>query len=385
MPHFNHRITSKLPNVKTTIFTTMGQLARKYKALDLSQGFPNFDPDSKLIQLVTQAMKDGYNQYAPMAGVLELREMISQKIERLYGREYHPENEITITVGATQAIFTIITTFIRPMDEVIVFKPVYDCYEPAITVNGGIPVPIQLNNSDFKVDWKEFRSKITPKTKMVIINNPHNPSGTLFSKEDMLELQHSLKETDIIVISDEVYEHIVFDGEVHESAAKYEDLANRTFICGSFGKTFHITGWKIGYCTGPAELMQEFRKTHQFNVFCVDHAVQRALATYLKEPQHYVQLNQFYQDKRDLFLSGIAHSRFKAMPCKGTYFQLLDYSAISESRDEDFAEKLVREHRIACIPISSFNTKGVDKHLVRFCFAKTDETLEKAIGILYKL
>src|SRR5690606_20937401 len=242
MPHFNHRITSKLPHVKTTIFTTMGQLARKYRALDLSQGFPNFDPDPELYQLVTQAMRDGYNQYAPMAGVLELRERISQKMEQLYGCQYHPEDEITITVGATQAIFTIITAFIRPMDEVIVFKPVYDCYEPAIEVNGGIPVPVQLNNLDFKVDWEEFRSKITPRTRMVIINNPHNPSGTIFSKADMLELQRSLKGTDIIVISDEVYEHIVFDGEVHESAAKYEDLCNRTFICGSFGKTFHITG-----------------------------------------------------------------------------------------------------------------------------------------------
>ena len=385
MPNFDHRITSKLPNVKTTMFTTMGQLAHKYQALNLSQGFPNFDPDPELFQLVTQAMRDGYNQYAPMAGVMELREMISQKIGQLYDRHYHPENEITITVGATQAIFTIITTFIRPMDEVIVFKPVYDCYEPAIEVNGGISVPVQLNNLDFKVDWDEFRSKITPRTKMVIINNPHNPSGTILSEMDMLELQHSLKGTDIIVISDEVYEHIVFDGEVHESAAKYEDLSNRTFICGSFGKTFHITGWKIGYCTGPAELMREFRKTHQFNVFCVDHAVQKALATYLREPQHYLQLNQLYQDKRNLFVSGISNSRFKAKACQGTYFQLLDYNTISNAGDEDFAEQLVREHGIACIPISSFNTNGLDKHLVRFCFAKTDETLEKAIEILGKL
>lgn len=220
---------------------------------------------------------------------------------------------------------------------------------------------------------------------MVIINNPHNPSGTIFSERDMLELQTSLKGTDIIVISDEVYEHIVFDGEVHESAAKYKDLADRTFICGSFGKSFHITGWKIGYCAGPAELMSEFRKTHQFNVFSVDHAVQKALAVYLREPQHYLQLNQFYQDKRDLFVSGLSHSRFKIRACKGTYFQLLDYNSISRDKDGDFAEQLVREHRIACIPISSFNNEGIDEHLVRFCFAKTDETLEKAIEILCKL
>ncbi|PXX27762.1 methionine aminotransferase [Arenibacter sp. ARW7G5Y1] len=385
MPKYNHKIFSKLPNVRTTIFTTMGQLAQKHEAINLSQGFPNFEPDPTLIDLVSQAMKQGYNQYAPMAGVMELREGISKKLEQLYGRRYNPDNEITVTIGATQAIFTIITAFIGHGDEVMVIKPAYDCYEPAIEVNGGIPVFVQLSNTDFKVDWQEFRSKITSKTKMVIINTPHNPSGTIFSKEDMLQLQQSLDKTDIIVISDEVYEHIIFDGLVHESASKFDGLASRTFVCGSFGKTFHITGWKMGYCAGPAELMHEFRKTHQFNVFSADHAVQKALASYLKEPQHYLGLNQFYQEKRNLFLEGLSSSRFKIKPSQGTYFQLVDYSGISQEPDEVFAERLVTEHRIASIPISGFNTKGIDKHLVRFCFAKTNETLEKATEILCKL
>ncbi|MCM4167916.1 Methionine aminotransferase [Arenibacter antarcticus] len=380
-----NKFSSKLPNVKTTIFTTMGQLALEHNALNLSQGFPNFEPDPELINLVTKAMKEGYNQYAPMAGLMALREGIAQKMEELYGRSYDPDTDVTVTVGATQAIFTIITAFIGSGDEVVVLKPAYDCYEPAIEVNGGIVVPIQLDNSDFKVNWKEFRSKLTPRTKMVIINTPHNPSGTIFSETDMLQLQKSLKETDIVVISDEVYEHIVFDGKLHNSAAKYDDLGQRTFICGSFGKTFHITGWKMGYCVGPTALMREFRKVHQFNVFCANHAVQKALAIYLKEPEHYLGLNDFYQDKRDAFLHGLEASKFKIKPCQGTYFQLLDYSGISQDPDEVFAERLVREHKIASIPISSFNTKGVDNKLLRFCFAKTEATLEKAVEILCKL
>lgn len=377
--------TSKLPNVKTTIFTSMGQLALRYGALNLAQGFPNFEPDPELMDLVNRAMREGYNQYAPMAGLMELREVISEKIESLYGRTYDPDTEVTITVGATQAIFTIITSFIGAGDEVIVLRPAYDCYEPAIELNGGTVVPIQLNNVDFKINWEEFRTKITSRTKMVIINTPHNPSGTIFSDTDMLELQKSLKETNIMILSDEVYEHIVFDGELHCSASKYDDLSQRTFVCGSFGKTFHITGWKIGYCVGPADLMHEFRKVHQFNVFCVDHAVQRALATYLKEPGHYLELSAFYQRKRDVFVSGLATSKFKIKACQGAYFQLLDYSAITKEADEVFAERLVREHNLASIPISSFNTRGVDDHLLRFCFAKTDTVLERAIEILCKL
>lgn len=385
MPNYSHKIYSKLPNVKTTIFTAMGLLAQKHNAINLSQGFPNFEPDPTLINLVTQAMQQGYNQYAPMAGVMELREMISHKIEQLYNRQYNPEKEITVTIGATEAIFTIITAFIRSGDEVIVFKPAYDCYEPAIEVNGGIPVFVQLNNADFKIDWEDFHSKLTPKTKMVIINTPHNPSGTIFSKEDMLELQRCLENTDIIVISDEVYEHIVFDGLEHVSASEFDDLASRSFVCGSFGKTFHITGWKMGYCAGPAELMHEFRKTHQFNVFSADHAVQIALAKYLQEPKRYLGLNKFYQEKRDVFLQGLATSRFKIKPSQGTYFQLVDYSAISQEPDTVFADSLVKEYKIASIPISGFNTNGIDNQLIRFCFAKTNETLERATEILRTL
>ncbi|NKI26785.1 methionine aminotransferase [Arenibacter sp. 6A1] len=382
MPTFRSAIVSKLPLVKTTIFTTMGQLAQKHQAINLSQGFPNFEPDPELIALVTEAMNQGFNQYAPMAGLWSLREIIAEKIEALHGQSYDPETEITVTVGATQAIFTIITAFISPMDEVILFKPAYDCYEPAIRLNGGIPVGVQLKKDDFTVDWDEFRAKITPKTKMVVINTPHNPSGTILSKADMIQLQDSLKDTGIIVISDEVYEHIIFDGHEHQSASRFHDLAQRTFVCSSFGKTFHITGWKLGYCVAPAELMKEFRKTHQFNVFSVDHAAQKAMADYLKTPQHYLDLPKFYEQKRNLFVAGLNGSRFTIKPCSGSYFQLLDYSAISEENDMEFAERLVVEHKIASIPLSGFNTEDKTQKLVRFCFAKTTETLEKATAVL---
>lgn len=385
MPIFKHRAPSKLPNVQTTIFTIMGKLAAQHKAINLSQGFPNFEPDPLLLGLVTKAMEQGYNQYAPMAGIFSLREIISEKMQTLYGAMYRAESEITITAGATQAIFTIITAFIGTGDEVIVFKPAYDCYEPAIEVNGGVPIYVQLKGKDFKVDWDEFRSKITPSTKMVIINTPHNPSGTVLAKDDVLQLQKSLQDTDIIVVSDEVYEHIVFDGHLHESVAKYTDLASRSFICASFGKTFHTTGWKMGYCAAPKELMQEFQKTHQYNVFCTNHPIQRALAEYLKEPGHYLGLNSFYQEKRDFFLSALKGSRFKIIPSKGTYFQLLDYSDISNDNDLDFAKKLTIGHKVASIPISVFNVDQRDEKQLRFCFAKTTDTLEKAASILRTL
>ena len=373
---------SKLPNVKTTIFTTVGNLARKHNAIDLSQGFPNFGADSKLIELVGKAMKAGHNQYAPMAGYYGLREMISDKIEKLHDKKYDPENEITVTVGATQAIFTAITAFIRPGDEVVILKPAYDCYEPAIEVNGGIPVFVQLQGKDFKVDWNEFRSKITPRTKMVIINTPHNPSGRIFFEDDMVHLQEILRNTNIILISDEVYEHIIFDGEEHQSASRFDDLASRSFVCASFGKTFHVTGWKMGYCAAPAELMDEFRKTHQFNVFSVDHPVQRAMAEYLQNEDHYLGLNNFYQEKRDFFLNALANSRFEFTPSQGTYFQLLHYSKITRESDVDFAKRLIIDHKLACIPISVFNEGQKDDKVLRFCFAKTKDTLQKAMDIL---
>lgn len=382
MPLSNEHISSKLPHVKTTIFTTMGALANKHKAVNLSQGFPNFSPDPLLLDLVTNAMKEGYNQYAPMAGTMQLRKAIAAKFNSLYQAQYNPESEITVTAGATQAIYTIISAFIRTGDEVIVLKPAYDCYEPAIQLNGGVPVFVQLQGTDFHIDWDEFRSKITSKTKMVIINTPHNPSGTILSKADMLQLQACLKDTNIILISDEVYEHIVFDGASHESVAKFEDLASRSFICASFGKTFHITGWKIGYCVAPSALMKEFHKTHQFNVFCVNHPVQKALAQYLQQEEHYLGLNDFYQEKRDFFLSAIEGSRFKLTPSQGTYFQVLDYSDITQESDVAYAERLVLEKGIASIPISVFNAQQKDDKQLRFCFAKTNETLEKAADIL---
>ncbi|WP_405400017.1 methionine aminotransferase [Maribacter sp. Asnod2-G09] len=376
---------SKLPDIKTTIFTTVGNLARKHKAIDLSQGFPNFQADSKLKALVSEAINIGYNQYAPMQGYYGLREVISDKITTLHNYEYNPESEITVTVGATQAIFTAITAFVNKGDEVIVIKPAYDCYEPAIVLNGGILFYVQLDAPDYKIDWTAFQNKITDKTKMVIINTPHNPSGTILTKWDMEQLEKILKPTNIILLSDEVYEHIIFDGQVHESASRFPDLANRSFVCASFGKTFHVTGWKMGYCVAPAELMAEFRKVHQFAVFCVDHPVQRALAIYLKNRSHYLDLNNFYQQKRDFFLEGIKSSKFKFKPSQGTYFQLLDYTNISNEEDEVIGKQLITENGIASIPISSFNVHNRNDHMLRFCFAKKQETLEKAVEILCKL
>ena len=375
-------IRSKLPKVKTTIFTTVGNLARKHDAIDLSQGFPNFEADQKLMDLVSRAMREGHNQYAAMQGYLGLREIISEKIQKLHGKNYSPDTEITVTVGATQAIFTAITAFVHPGDEVIVLKPSYDCYEPAIEVNGGIAICHQLRAGDYKVNWEEFKSKISTKTRMVIINTPHNPSGRIFSKDDMLRLQEILRPTNIILVSDEVYEHIIFDGEEHQSVSRFNDLASRSFVCASFGKTFHVTGWKMGYCAAPAELMHEFRKTHQFAVFCVDHPVQRALATYLQEEGHYLGLNSFYQEKRDFFLDGLKHSKFTFIPSQGTYFQLVDYTAITQEADVDLAQRLIIDHKLACIPISSFNVGDRDDKVLRFCFAKKKETLKQALEIL---
>ena len=279
---------SKLPDVSTTIFTVMSKMAHEHQAINLAQGFPGFDSDPKLQQLVTKAMSDGYNQYAPMQGIYSLREEITQKLNTLYGSDYHPEAEVTVTAGATQAIYTIVSAFIRPDDEVIILKPAYDCYEPAVTVNGGKVVPIQLKAPDYKVNWNAVEDAITSKTKMLFINTPHNPTGTILHKEDMLELERILEGTDIILLSDEVYEHIVFDGKRHESVARYPALRERSFITASFGKTFHNTGWKMGYTVAPKELMEEFQKVHQFNVFSVHHPSQKAFAQYLKDPSHYL-------------------------------------------------------------------------------------------------
>lgn len=382
MNTFPNKLRTKLPDLATSIFTTMSVLAREQGAINLSQGFPNFDPDPHLLELVSKAMRDGYNQYAPMGGIYSLREAIAQKIENLYGRVYHPQSEITVTVGATQAIYTAITAFVWPGDEVIVLKPAYDCYEPAIMAQGAKPVLVQMNAADYSVDWALVSEVMSQKTKMIIINTPHNPSGRTFSNEDMLALQSLLAGTDIILLSDEVYEHIVFDHHLHESVSKYEDLASRSLICSSFGKTFHVTGWKMGYCAAPAELMKEFQKIHEFNVFCANHPMQRALAQYLRAPKNYNQLGLLFQEKRDLFLSGLKGSRFKFTPSEGTYFQLLDYSEITGESDLEFAKKLTTENGVASIPISVFNKEQADYHQLRFCFAKTDDTLTKATEIL---
>lgn len=376
---------SKLPNVSTTIFTVMSGLAQKYNAINLSQGFPNFDVNTELMDLVSNAMKNGNNQYAPMAGSLELRKEISKKFELLYDSSYHPENEITITAGATQAIFTIISAFIAKDDEVIIFKPAYDCYEPSIELNGGNVIPIQLNAPNYKVDWVEVENKITSKTKMIIFNTPQNPCGTIFSKDDLLQLHKLTENTNIIVLSDEVYEHIIFDGLQHESVCKFKELKKRSFITASFGKTFHVTGWKIGYCCAPKELMDEFRKVHQFNVFSVHHPSQIAITEYLKQPNHYLELSSFYQQKRDLFLELIKDSNFEFVPSQGTYFQNLSYENISNEKDIDFAKRLVTEFGIASIPLSVFNVSQQDDKMLRFCFAKKDETLKQAAEIINRI
>jgi len=382
MSNFRVSFPSKLPAVKTSIFSTMSGLASKENALNLSQGFPNFESDSKLIELVNKAMVDGNNQYAPMPGIFSLRAAIAEKMENLYGISYNPDTEITITAGATQAIFTAIAATVGKDDEVIIFKPAYDSYEPSIELFGGKTIAVQLNPEDFNIDWGKVKGLITDKTKMIIINSPHNPSGRILSKEDMLQLEALLKNTNILLLSDEVYEHIIFDGEKHQSAALFPSLAERTFITASFGKTFHNTGWKVGYCIAPSYLTEEFRKVHQFNVFSVNHPTQVALAEYLKNPNHYLELGSFYQQKRDLFLSLIKDSRFEFIPSKGTYFQLLNFKKITKESDYDFAIRLTKEQKIASIPISVFNEAGLDTKVLRFCFAKTDETLKKAADIL---
>ncbi len=378
-------IRSKLPETPPSIFSVMSGLANKHNALNLSQGFPNFKSDSKLITLVTEAMHEGYNQYAPMQGSIELRDAIANKFKLLYKTSYKPDSEITVTAGATQAIFTVISKKKKKNDEVIIFKPAYDCYEPAITINGGKTVSVQLEAPSYKVNWEEVKKNINNNTKMIIVNTPQNPSGTLFSKSDMLTLQEIVKDTNIIILSDEVYEHIIFDNETHQSVCLFPILKKHSFIVASFGKTFHNTGWKLGYCCAPKDLMNEFQKVHQFNVFCVNHPMQRAIAKYINDPNTYLNLNNFYQSKRDYFLRLIKNSRFKITPTKGSYFQLLDFNEITQENDVNYAKRLTIDHKIASIPMSVFNKNRTDYKVLRFCFAKTDETLEKAAEIINKL
>ena len=384
MPNFKN-LPSKLPAGKTSIFSVMSGLARKHKAIDLSQGFPNFETDNHLKDLVCKAMKDGYNQYPPMSGVWALRTRIAEKIAALYDVCYDFETEILVTNGATQALYCAINAFVHPGDEVIVFKPAYDSYEPDIKLAGGKPVLIELKGKDFKIDWQEVETKINAKTRMIIINTPHNPTGTVLSKNDMQRLEKLIRCTNIILLSDEVYEHLIFDEEKHQSASKFPGLAERAIVCASFGKTFHNTGWKMGYCVAPEVLMKEIIKLHQATVFCVNHPMQHAFAEYLKKPEHYLQLGGFYQQKRDKFFDLMQGSGFKGTPSKGTYFQVMDYSKITDEPDVDFAKRLITEHGLATIPVSVFHKNGKDHKQLRFCFAKTDETLEKAAKILHKL
>lgn len=380
-----HTITSKLPEHKTSIFSVMGKMARDYRAVNMSQGYPNFETDQHLKDLVTKAMKDGYNQYAPLAGIPQLREQITNKINSLHDKNYDPTKEVTVTNGATQALFLAITAFVHPGDEVIVLKPAYDSYEPAIKLNGGKPVPIQMKGKNYEVDWNEVKEKITSRTRMLIINTPHNPSGKVFSLEDMKMLQELLRDTNVLLLSDEVYEHIIFDEAKHHSASAFPELSERAVVCASFGKTFHNTGWKMGYCVAPSELMGEIWKVMEVNVFCVNHPTQHAFGEYLKDPEHYLQLGSFYQEKRDKFLDLIRDTAFKAIPAKGTYFQLLDYSEVTDEPDVDFANRLITEYKLASIPVSVFNLDQLDQKQLRFCFAKTDKTLTEAAEILKKV
>ncbi|MFD0794127.1 methionine aminotransferase [Mucilaginibacter litoreus] len=378
-------VISKLPQTGTTIFTTMSALAAEYGAINLSQGFPDYNCSEELVELVNNAMRNGHNQYAPMAGLMALREQIAIKTEKLYGAVYNPDTEVTVTAGATQAIFTAISAVIHPNDEVIMFEPAYDCYAPAIKLMGGVVKSLQLEPPDYRIPWDMVKRLITNKTRMIILNSPHNPTGTILSKHDIDELTALVKNQDIFILSDEVYEHLVFDGNIHHSMARYPELQQRSLIVASFGKTFHATGWKLGYCIAPAYLMQEFRKIHQFLVFSVNTPVQYAIAEFLKDENHYLGLPDYFQQKRDYFNKGLEQSRFKLLPCSGTYFQSVTYNAISDEKDTDFAIHLTKEIGVAAIPVSVFYRNNTDRHILRFCFAKRQETLDKAVDRLSKV
>lgn len=374
----NLKLSSKLPEIGTSIFAVMSKMANDYNAINLSQGFPDFNCSDELIDLVNYYMKKGFNQYAPMPGTIELRKQISEKEIRDYNRNYDYENEITITAGATQALYTAFSTIIHPGDEVIIFEPAYDSYVPAIKINGGIPINIQLHKNNFSIPWEKVRQSITKNTKCIVINSPHNPTGSILNEDDIYQLIEIVKGKDIFIISDEVYEHIVFDDKVHFSLARYDELAKRSFIISSFGKTFHTTGWKIGYCCAPKELTKEFQRIHQFIVFSVNTPIQLALAAFVKDPKNIYLLSKFYQDKRDLFISLVKNSRFDLRPCNGTYFQLLDYHKLSDKNDTEFCEHLTKEIGVAAIPLSPFYRDGTDEKLIRICFAKRDEVLRQA-------
>jgi len=382
---FPGEITSKLPKTGTTIFTVMSKLANDVGATNLSQGFPDYSSSKDLFHKVHQYMKKGFNQYAPMPGFIGLRETIAEKVEKMYAAKYNPDTEITITAGGTLAIYTAISALIHEGDEVIVFEPAYDSYVPSIELNGGIPVYIQLKPPDFHIDWSEVRKMVNPRTRMIIINTPHNPTGSVMSAADMKELEKLTKNTDIVILSDEVYEHIIFDNREHQSVCRFPKLAERSLVVFSFGKTFHNTGWKMGYVLAPENLMKEYRKAHQYIVFTCNTPIQMALADYLKDENNYLNLPEFYQQKRDFFNSLLKKSRFSFLPSAGTYFQLVRYDGISKERDTDFSVRITKENKVASIPVSVFYHEGVDNKYIRFCFAKSEKVLQAAAEELCKI
>lgn len=400
-PHFSHLrprfsnpnpyfsttmlLKSKLPEVGTTIFTVMSQLAAQYNAINLSQGFPDYDCSPELISLVSKYMKEGRNQYAPMAGLMSLRERIAEKQELLHLSIYDPESEITVTAGGTQAIFTALACVIQTGDEVIIFDPAYDCYAPTVTLLGGVVRSMELSPPDYKINWSEVKKLINPKTKMIILNSPNNPTGITLRNEDMKELISLTNNSDILILSDEVYEHLIYDRAEHLSVSRYPELKKRSFITASFGKLFHTTGWKVGYCLAPAWLMSEFRKVHQFQVFSVNTPVQYAIADFLNDRQNYLGLSNFFQAKKSFFANLLRDTRFDLLPCYGSYFQSVQYSRISDEKDTDLARRLTIEFGVASIPVSAFYSKSTDHHVLRFCFAKKQETLEKAVVRLSKV
>jgi methionine transaminase len=378
-------LNSRLPNVGTTIFTVMSALAAEHGAVNLGQGFPDFDCDPALLDRVQAAMREGLNQYPPMAGVPALRQAVALKIEALYGRAYDAEREITITAGATQAILTAVLCCVHPGDEVIVLEPCYDSYAPNIELAGGRVVRVPLTPGSFRPDFAKIAAALSPRTRAIIVNSPHNPSGTVWTRAEMQQLSDLLAPTEVLLISDEVYEHMVFDGVAHVSAASIPALAARSFVVSSFGKTFHVTGWKVGTVAAPAALTAEFRKVHQFNVFTVNTPMQHGLARYLADPAPYLGLPAFYQRKRDLFRAGLARTRLRALPCEGTYFQAVDYSAVSDLPEADFCQWLTREVGVAAIPLAAFYADGFEQRIARLCFAKRDETLQTGLERLARL
>lgn len=371
-------IQSKLPGVSTTIFSVMSKLAAEHNAINLSQGFPDYTCDPVLTDLVNKAMKDGFNQYAPMPGNNLLKQTIAEKVETLYNIKYNPDTEITVTAGGTQAIFTALAAIINPGDEVIIFEPAYDSYAPTIKLLGGLVKTYELDPPNYTIDWEMVKKLFTSSTRMIILNSPHNPTGSILSTDDMKSLIKLINGTDILILSDEVYEHLIYDGQKHQSVMLFPELRERSFVIASFGKLLHATGWKLGYCLAPEVLTKEFRKVHQFNVFSVNSPMQQAIATYLQKPQHYLGIGKFFQEKRDYFRKLLASSRLQLLPCNGSYFQCVSYSNISDEKDVDFSMRLIKEFGVATIPVSAFYQKSTDHKIIRFCFAKENATLASA-------